>query len=108
MARINGLQQRWSAAEVERLRTMWASGVQSKIIAHSLDRTLRSVEYKLVRMQKTDPEGWPKRYGVKHCGEKRQLTLYLNDSTLMLARRRARQRGSTVSAYLRYLIERDN
>lgn len=90
---------RFTPEEKETLRWDWEQGVAVKLIAHKLKTSVKQIHQMRREM------GLKPRSARKH--RKHYLKVHVDEADWIKIKAKARLRGSTISAYLRYLIQRD-
>ena len=90
---------RFTEAEKVMFREEWEHGIAAKIIAHRLKTTVKQV-HQMRREMGLNP-----RSARKH--RKHYVKVHVDEVDWNRIRGKARLRGTTISAYLRYLIQRD-
>lgn len=90
----------WTPNEIARFKSLWAKGVQFKYIARELDRSAPALRKKRIEL------GLPRRVN-KGDAVGPALEVYIHGELLATARRRAVERGTSLSEYIRHLIRRD-
>jgi hypothetical protein len=90
---------RFTEAEKTTFREEWDQGTAVKLIAHKLKTTVKQIH------QMRRDMGLAPRSARKH--RKHYVKVHVDEADWIRIRGKARLRGTTISAYLRYLIQRD-
>lgn len=102
----------WTDGEVRRLEREWRLGVSGKNIADSLGISMNTLRQKIDAERAKDQRAgvtprFPKRARGRREGRTTRLWVYVSADLHMRARRIARQRNMTMTAYIRTLLMRD-
>lgn len=102
----------WSDADVVRLEREWRLGVTGQNIASSFGISLNTLRQKIDAERRKDkragrPTRFPKRQRDRNTGRMARLWLTMPDDLYMKARRMARRKNMTLTAYVRALVVRD-
>lgn len=88
----------WTQSQKERLKVLWRTGVQIKVIAYEIGKSQSAIKSMRKLM------GLPTRRATNTT---HMIRTNVSEEVYSAIRRRCIERGQTVSDYVRYLIKRD-